>query len=297
MKPPLATLLNIGAEPLLANPPDSKGEDRIFIVQTPVGELPIQIRHVGPALAAPQPQAFQGIQFRPPSIFSAPLPTGSGARALGQGSFVGIADDATAASWNPAGLIQLERPETSFAYRFTETENQHASTAENFSVGENTYQSDGLNYVSLASPLPQSWSKRHAVASLNYQEAYDFTHHFTARINEQSRSQFTDANTRTFTATQHDHILFEGGTIEVDINSVFTTRSTSTLRQLIETDIEADLDFEQEGIIEAITPAMAIELIPHFSLGAAVNFYQDSAFPGKNIRSKTTANYTAVTQQ
>ena len=47
-------------------------------------------------------------------INSAPSPVGSGARALGMGgAFIAIADDATAASWNPGGLTQLERPELS----------------------------------------------------------------------------------------------------------------------------------------------------------------------------------------
>ena len=37
---------------------------------------------------------------------------GGGARALGMGSaFVAVADDATAAFWNPAGLVNLERPQ------------------------------------------------------------------------------------------------------------------------------------------------------------------------------------------
>ncbi len=43
---------------------------------------------------------------------SSPNPVGSGARALGMaGAFIAIADDATAASWNPGGLAELERPE------------------------------------------------------------------------------------------------------------------------------------------------------------------------------------------
>ena len=43
---------------------------------------------------------------------------GSGARAFGMGgAFIAIADDATAASWNPGGLGQLERPEFSFVIR------------------------------------------------------------------------------------------------------------------------------------------------------------------------------------
>src|SRR6187401_373432 len=40
---------------------------------------------------------------------------GSGARALGMGgAFLARADDATAASWNPAGLSYLRAPELSF---------------------------------------------------------------------------------------------------------------------------------------------------------------------------------------
>ncbi len=47
-------------------------------------------------------------------ITSTPNPVGSGARALGMGgAFIAVADDATAASWNPGGLVQLERPELS----------------------------------------------------------------------------------------------------------------------------------------------------------------------------------------
>jgi long-subunit fatty acid transport protein len=43
---------------------------------------------------------------------------GSGARAFGMGgAFIAVADDATAASWNPGGLGQLERPEISFVLR------------------------------------------------------------------------------------------------------------------------------------------------------------------------------------
>jgi hypothetical protein len=46
-------------------------------------------------------------------------PVGSGARALGMGgAFIAVADDATAASWNPGGLIQLETPEVSVVGAF-----------------------------------------------------------------------------------------------------------------------------------------------------------------------------------
>ena len=50
---------------------------------------------------------------------STPNPVGSGARAVGMGgAFIAVADDATAASWNPAGLTQLKKPEISFAYSY-----------------------------------------------------------------------------------------------------------------------------------------------------------------------------------
>jgi long-chain fatty acid transport protein len=57
------------------------------------------------------------------SLFSGSL--GSGARALGMGgAFIAIADDATASSWNPAGLCVLEKPEASLVFqpysRFTQ---------------------------------------------------------------------------------------------------------------------------------------------------------------------------------
>ncbi len=45
------------------------------------------------------------------------LRMGLGARAFGMGgAFVGLANDSTAAYWNPAGLIQLEKPEVSLMY-------------------------------------------------------------------------------------------------------------------------------------------------------------------------------------
>src|SRR5690554_2893241 len=51
-------------------------------------------------------------------ITSSPNVVGSGARALGMGgAFIAVADDATAASWNPGGLTQLERPEVSWVLK------------------------------------------------------------------------------------------------------------------------------------------------------------------------------------
>lgn len=56
--------------------------------------------------------ALPGVEFTYASLGGSPTPIGAGARALGMGgAFSAIADDATAATWNPAGMAQLERPE------------------------------------------------------------------------------------------------------------------------------------------------------------------------------------------
>ena len=66
--------------------------------------------------------------FQQVGIASSPNPVGSGARALGMGgAFIGVADDATAASWNPAGLIQLEKPELSIVGEYFHRSDEFSS--------------------------------------------------------------------------------------------------------------------------------------------------------------------------
>src|SRR3989449_513590 len=77
---------------------------------------------IGIALPAPgeagglsNTETFGGFQFN----FNNP-----GARALGMGgAFIGVADDATAAVTNPAGLVILQRPELSGEVKFTRFKN------------------------------------------------------------------------------------------------------------------------------------------------------------------------------
>ena len=270
---------------------------QVFLVNTPIGEIPITVQHAGPNVASTPAPVPQPPAFRPPPIFSAPLPAGSGARALGfAGAFVAIADDATAASWNPAGLVQLERPEISAVFRYSYTKNDHTSSDPDFLVDENDYSSEGINYMSAAIPYFFESADRKAVFSLNYQEAYDFTHSFSARIKDQSSRSASSSTSQTFTESQTDTLFFETGSIEVGIASEFTTRSSSTLKQVIETAIVSDLEFEQEGVIEAASPAFALELTPTLSFGAALNYYQDSPFSSRKIRSRTFASYEASSE-
>jgi hypothetical protein len=107
-------------------------------------------------------------------IPSSANPVGSGARAIGMGgAFIGIADDATAASWNPGGLIQLEKPELSIVGTiFHRIEDNEFGTSPEAS-GRQSVTEEDLNYLSLAYPF--SLFGRNMIVSLSYQNLFDFT--------------------------------------------------------------------------------------------------------------------------
>ena len=106
-------------------------------------------------------------------ISSSPNPVGSGARALGMGgAFIAVADDATAASWNPGGLIQLERPEISIVGSFSSRSEDFSSVSDTDPQGNSTTDSVDLNYLSAAYPF--NLLNRNMVVSVNYQRLYDF---------------------------------------------------------------------------------------------------------------------------
>lgn len=99
--------------------------------------------------------------------------TGAGARAEGfGGAFIGLADDATAVVWNPAGLSQLERPEVSVVTRF-KGENSEFTYALDPSL--NATESQGnftLNFGSLAIPIASGETK--IVLAAAFQRQLDF---------------------------------------------------------------------------------------------------------------------------
>jgi long-subunit fatty acid transport protein len=115
------------------------------------------------------------------TIASSPNPVGSGARAVGMGgAFIAIADDATAASWNPAGLIQLERPEISIVGDYiNRTADYTSATNPVVNTGSTTRESN-LNYFSASYPF--NALNRNMVVSLNYQRLYDFDYNLDYRF-------------------------------------------------------------------------------------------------------------------
>ena len=91
---------------------------------------------------------------------------GARARAMG-GAFIGVADDATAASWNPAGLTRLEKAEASVVGIYTT-----ASYSLNDEKVEGMDQKHGnLNFLSLA--LPVLVSETNLVAAVTAQRVID----------------------------------------------------------------------------------------------------------------------------
>jgi long-subunit fatty acid transport protein len=259
-----------------------------IVIPTPAGEVTVNIPHADTSGSLVAPLSPQSADFRPPSIFSPPIARGSGARALGvAGAFTAVADDATAASWNPAGLIQLEKPEASFMFRETRVVQEHHLESESFSVGEDKFDDENLNYMSAVCPF--RLGDRNFVCSLNYQEAYDFNQKFTADIRSTSSRSRPDRSTRVYTETVQEHV--DNGIVEMNVISHLTTSRKRTLNQILSQELPSSLDFEQEGIIDAVTPALAAELTPKLSIGAAVNFYQDSPLPDRRMYSRILAKY------
>jgi long-subunit fatty acid transport protein len=110
----------------------------------------------------------------PPSLnfATSPSPVGSGARAAGKGfAFIGVADDATAASHNPGGLVQLERPEVSIVGSYLLNRETQDVTRPETVVEHQAFDSFNLNYLSAVYPF-ELW-QRNLTVSLNLQRLFD----------------------------------------------------------------------------------------------------------------------------
>lgn len=171
------------------------------------------------------------------AITSTPNPLGSGARALGMGNaFIAMADDATAASWNPGGLMQLETPEISMVFSYTSRTENDTFFSHPESDGMNSMTTFDLNYFSVAYPF--SIFEKNMIVSLNYQRLYDL----------ERELKF---NSHTFS----DLLPGSPGTATLDI--------TNSIR------------YKAEGGIKALSPAYAIEITENLSFGFALNFWTD----------------------
>jgi hypothetical protein len=112
----------------------------------------------------------------PASVFSQDLDfnlTGAGARAAGMGqAFIGVADDATAVVWNPAGLTTLERTEASFVGKQIFDAGDAKGDLPNIDAFDLDYAHWTPNFGSVGVPLKIADHK--LVVALAYQKQLDF---------------------------------------------------------------------------------------------------------------------------
>lgn len=98
--------------------------------------------------------------------------TGAGARAMGLGgAFIGLADDATAISWNPSGLGQLERTEASVVGRWIEQKYEYSEPSASTNNFKMTLAHFAYNFASIAFPLHAG--KVNIVPAVAYQAQLD----------------------------------------------------------------------------------------------------------------------------
>lgn len=128
--------------------------------------------------------------------------TGAGARAEGfGGAFIGLADDATAVVWNPAGLSQLERAEGSIVTRFVGETNKFINNNEPVLNSDESQNSFGLNFSSIA--LPVKLGSTTIVAAIAFQRQLDFA--------ESRRRQFKFLNALNNVITVDQKLDTKGG--------------------------------------------------------------------------------------
>jgi long-subunit fatty acid transport protein len=117
-----------------------------------------------------------------PSTFN---PVGSGARSLGMGgAFIAMADDATAASWNPSALIQLRKPELAVAFSYTKLTEEISFGTNPEANGSNSVSNSDLNYLAASYPCSADVCGKNMVFSVNYQRQYDFSRSWDASFDE-----------------------------------------------------------------------------------------------------------------
>lgn len=147
--------------------------------RTAIGGLVVTVLWAAPVHA----QAIQSIVLR-----NAFAPVGAGARGLGMGgAFIAVADDGTAATFNPAGLAQLRRSElavVAFGSNLTRT----ATDVPGLNVAAPSPTSSihqAVDFVGLA--MPFDVRGRRLVFQISYHRAVDLVGEGQATINQPGR--------------------------------------------------------------------------------------------------------------
>ena len=162
-------------------------------------------------------------------------PLGAGARGLGMGgAFVAVADDGTAATFNPAGLAQLRRTEIALV-GFTETLTSSV-TGQATEVGTSSITHRRPDFFGLA--IPFEAGRHNMTIQLSYQRAVD--------------------------------LFGEGSAAVTEKNAL---REVHPGLPPLEAEFVERVATEQAGAFETLTLSAGYELTPRMSLGASVNYW------------------------
>jgi len=105
---------------------------------------------------------------------------GKGARAAGMAyAFNAVADDATALSWNPAGIVQIKKPELGFSNSIKNTEYRHAILEYDYKA---VYSFDFFGFV-----YPLKLKRKNLVLGASYQNKMNFKYNFENLPSEDSK--------------------------------------------------------------------------------------------------------------
>jgi long-subunit fatty acid transport protein len=152
---------------------------------------------IGPAVTA-SPQTPVPTPEPPPRLFqdeldlqaNANVIQGSGARAFGMGgAFLARADDATAASWNPAGLSYLRSPEFSFVWNHGELTDRKRDKA-GVTAEHDKRRGGAPDFVAVTFPF--EIGSVSGAAQLSFQRVIAFDSHRT--ISELDRVRIVDSS-------------------------------------------------------------------------------------------------------
>ncbi len=162
---------------------------------------------------------------------------GSGARAMGMGgAFIAVADDATAISWNPAGLTRLDEPEAGLSLAMGSggwSVDLPPYVEEELSYDIDEESSLSLNFAS--GVVPFKIGERHAVAALGYRKYWDNT------------------QKTTYTSSYHYGMIYDS--------------------YIFDKEVEGS---DNVGAVVAISPSLGVQLSPSLSVGATISMMTGS---------------------
>ena len=182
---------------------------------------------------------------------------GAGTRAAGMGyAFTGLADDASAVTWNPAGIAQLARPEISAGFRTIFT-SVNIDFPPEYGIQGYTYDGTPTFEVNFASVIYPFKIQTHNVAlGVSYRKLYAFGENFkenyielstdyppveTRHDNEYTASGGVGAYAGTI-GVQVTNFLMLGGTVNI-IKSSATTKQKGVSTTTVNFDYSYDYDY------------------------------------------------------